>query len=86
MPRDELPEEALDHGALLQPEDAELEHLERLLLLRGGVVVGLGAVARRQRLHDLAHLAHDLGLVRLRHRGGGNLVGRANLDVRRRRS
>ena len=61
----ELPEEALHRGALLEPEDAELEHLQGLLLLCDGVVIGLGAVARREPGHDLAHLPHDLRLVRL---------------------
>ncbi len=77
----QLPEEALHHRALLQPEDAELEHLERLLLLGGGVVVGLGPVARGEALHDLAHLAHDLRLAGIGLRGGGDLLLRPDLDV-----
>src|SRR6266496_3009745 len=77
----ELPEEALHDRALVEAEDAQLEHLQGLLLLRHRVVVGLRLVAPVERGDDLAHLANDLRLVRARHRGGGDLLRRADLDA-----
>src|ERR1700694_2890358 len=81
QPAAELPEEALHRGALLEAEDAQLEHLQGLLLLGHRVVVGLGLVARGEAGHDLAHLPHDADLVLIGHRGAGELVHRADLDM-----
>ena len=69
-------------GALLEAEDAQLEHLQRLLLLRDRVVPGLAPCCAGFRPATISRISRTtFGSSSRGTRRGGDLLRRADLDV-----